>query len=63
MTTSYNPRADPAERANRIILEALRTVIGPRHDRRDEVYPLVEFGLNSAMSSRYGVSPFMLTYG
>ena len=63
MTTSYNPRADPAERANRIILEALRTVIGPHYDRWDEVLPLVEFGLNSAVSSRTGVSPFMLTYG
>ena len=63
MTTSYNPRADPAERANRIILEALRTVVGAHYDRWDEFLPLVEFGLNSAVSSRTGMSPFQLTYG
>ena len=50
MTTSYNPRADPAERANRILLKALCTVIGPHYDHWDEVLPLVEFGLNSAVS-------------
>ena len=63
MTTSYNPRADPAEFANRIISEALRTVVGPHYDRWDEVLPLIEYGLNSAVSSRTGVSPFMITYG
>ena len=62
-TTSYNPRADTAERANRIILGALHTVIGAHYDRWDEVLPLVEFGLNSAVSSRTGVSPVMLTNG
>ena len=61
MTTSYYPRADLTEHANCIIF-ALSS--GPHYDCWDKVsLPLIGFGLNSAVSSRTGASPVMLTYG
>jgi hypothetical protein len=63
MTTTYHPQSDPAERAHRMVLEALKTAIGTDYDRWDEYLPLVQFALNSHVSSRTGMSPFFLDHG
>jgi hypothetical protein len=64
-TTAYNPQADPAERANRQVLEALRGAVDTvtSYDEWDEALPHLCFGLNTHVSSATGVSPFELAHG
>ena len=62
-TSSYNPQMDPAERANRHVLEALRVAASTCADAWDEVLPHLCFGLNSHVSSATGMSPFELANG
>ncbi len=64
-TTVYNPQVDPAERANRQVLEALRGEVATvtSYDEWDEALPHLCFGLNTHVSSVTGVSPFELTHG
>ena len=64
-TTAYNPQADPAERANRQVLEALRGAVATvtSYDEWDEALPHLCFGLNTHVSSATGVSPFELAHG
>jgi hypothetical protein len=49
---SYNPHSDPAERANKQILEALREAVTTvaRYDEWDTALPYICFGLNTHMS-------------
>ena len=64
-TSSYNPHYDPAERANKQFLEALREVVTivVRYDEWDTALPYICFGLNTHMSQATGTSPFELVHG
>jgi hypothetical protein len=64
MSTSFHPQTDGAsERAIRSVAQILRAMVRP--DQRDwtEKVPMVEFALNSAISSSSGFAPFELNYG
>ena len=64
MSTSFHPQTDSAsERAIRSIAQILRAMVRP--DQRDwsDKTPMVEFALNSAISSSSGFAPFELNYG
>ena len=64
-TTAYNPQSDPAERANRQVLEALRASVASvtDFDQWDRALPHICFGLNTHVSSATHTSPFELMYG
>lgn len=64
-TSAYNPQSDPAERANRQVLEALRAAVESvtRFEDWDKALPHLCFGLNNSVSSATGVSPFELAHG
>ena len=64
-TSSYNPQSDPAERANRQVLEALRAAVSTvaHYDQWDAALPHICFGLNSHVSSATKTSAFELAYG
>src|SRR6266852_6149290 len=63
MSTSFHPQTDGhTECANRSVGQILRSIISP--DQWDWVLklPLVEFALNSTLSSSTGFAPFELNY-
>jgi len=64
-TSSYNPQSDPAERAKRQVLEALRAAVATvvQYDEWDEALPHVTFGLNTHVNEATKVSPFEFAYG
>jgi hypothetical protein len=64
-TSSYNPQSDPAERANRQVLELLRAAVSSlvHYDKWDAALAEVCFSFNSQVSSATGTSPFELAYG
>ena len=64
-TSSYNPQSDPAERANRQVLESLRAAVSSlvHYDKWDTALAEVCFSLNSQVSSATGMSPFELSHG
>ena len=64
-TSAYNPQADPAERANRQVLEALRAAVASvtDFDQWDQALPHLCFGLNTHPSSVTQTSPFELAHG
>ena len=64
-TSSYNPQSDPAERANRQVLEALRAAVATvvQYDEWDEALPHVTFDLNTHVSTVTKVSPFEFANG
>jgi len=64
-TSSYNPQSDPAERANRQVLEVLRAAVSTvaHYDQSDAALPHICFGLNSHVSSATKTSAFELAYG
>jgi len=64
-TFSYNPQSDPAERANRQVLEGLRAAVATavQYDEWDLALPHITFGLNSHISAVTGVSPFEFAHG
>lgn len=64
-TSSYNPQSDPAERANRQVLEALRAAVSTvtQYDEWDAALPHICFGLNSHTSTATRTSAFELAYG
>ena len=64
-TSSYNPQLDPAERANRQVLEALRAAVATvvQYDEWDAALPHITFSLNSHVSAATKVSPFEFAYG
>ena len=59
-TSSYNPQSDPAERAKRQVLEALRAAVAivVQYDEWEEALPHVTFSLNTHVSSAIKVIPF-----
>ena len=64
MSTAFHPQTDGAsERANKSVGQILRTLIKPdQTDWKDKI-PMVEFALNSNLSSSTGFAPFELNYG
>ena len=64
-TSSYNPQSDPAERANRQLLEALRVAVSTvaHYNQWDTALPHICCGLNSHVSSVTKTSAFELAYG
>jgi hypothetical protein len=64
-TSTYNPQADPAERTNLQVLEALRSVVSSvtDFDQWDQPLPHLCFGLNTHPSSVTNTSPFELAHG
>ena len=64
-TSAWNPQADPAERANRQVQEALRAAVSTvgAFDEWDKALPYITFGLNTQWSSATGTSAFELTHG
>ena len=64
MSTSFHPQTDSAsERTIRSIAQILRAMVCP--DQRDwsDKMLMVEFALNSTISSSSGFAPFELNYG
>jgi len=64
-TSSYHPQADPAERANRQVMEALRAAVATvaQYDEWDLTLPHITFGLNTHFSTATKVSPFEFAHG
>ena len=64
-TSAYNPAADPAERANRQVLEALRAAVYTVRDfdAWDEALPHICFGLNTHPSLATHMSAFEHAHG
>jgi hypothetical protein len=64
-TSSYHPQADPAERANRQVMEALRAAVATvaQYDEWDLALPHITFGLNTHISTTTKLSPFNFTHG
>ena len=64
-TSSYHPQADPAERANRQVLEALRAAVTTvvQYDEWDRALPHIKFGLNNHVSTATRMSPFEFEHG
>lgn len=64
VSTAFHPQADGAtERANRSIGQILRTVVQPNQTNWVEKLPMVEFAINSNLSSSTGFALFELNYG
>ena len=64
MSTSFHPQTDGAsERAIRSIAQILRATVRPDQQDWSSKIPMVEFALNSAISSSSGFAPFELNYG
>jgi len=64
-TSSYHPHADPAERANRQVKEALRAAVATvaQYDEWDLALPHITFGHNTHVSTDTKVSPFEFAHG
>jgi len=64
-TSSYHSQADPAERANRQVLEALRAAVTTvvQYDEWDRALPHITFGLNNHVSTATHMSPFEFAHG
>ena len=54
-TSSYHSQADPAERANRQVMEALRAAVATvaQYDEWDLALPHITFGLNTPYQYHY----------
>jgi len=64
MSTAFHPQTDGAtERANRSVGQILRTIVQPDQTDWVEKLPMVEFAINSNISSSTGFAPFELNYG
>jgi len=64
-TSSYDPQADPAERANRQVLEALRAAVTTvvQYAEWDRALPHITFGLSNHISTATRMSPFEFAHG
>jgi len=64
-TSSYHPQADPAERANRQVLEALRAAVTTvvQYDEWDQALPHITFSLNNHVSTATRMSTFEFAHG
>jgi len=64
MSTAFHPQTDGAtERANRSVGQILQTLVQPDQTDWVEKLPMVEFAINSNISSSTGFAPFELNYG
>ena len=64
MTTAYHPQADgQTERANRVLLDMLRSYVDIKHNDWDEKLAMAEFAVNSSVHASTGFTPFHLNYG
>lgn len=64
MSTAFHPQTDGAsERAIRNVGQILRSIVQPDQSDWQEKLPLVEFAINSSVSSSTGYAPFELIYG
>ena len=64
MSTAFHPQSDGlTERANRTILEMLRSFVNPRQTNWVQLLPLMEFAYNNSVNASTGFSPFYLNYG
>src|ERR1700677_1416383 len=64
MSTAFHPQTDGAtERANRFVGQILQTLVQPNQTDWVEKLPMVEFAINSNISSSTGFVPFELNYG
>jgi hypothetical protein len=63
-TSSYNPQSDPAERASRQVLEAIRDAVSlvVHYDEWNTALPEICFSLNSQIPSATGTCPFQLAH-
>ena len=62
-TANYAPTDGQTERANRTVLDMLRSFVSPHQNDWDDLLPLVEFAYNSAVNASTGYTPFFLNYG
>eukprot|EP00889_Picochlorum_renovo_P006501 jgi/Picre1/33531/NNA_008854.t1 len=63
-TTAFHPQSDgQTERANRSIIDMLRAYCANNIQDWEKYLPLVEFALNSAVSTSTQTTPFFLNYG
>jgi len=62
---SYHPQADPAERANHQVLEALRAAVttAVQYDEWDRALPHVTFGLNNHISTETRMTSLEFVHG
>lgn len=64
MSTSFHPQSDGAtERANRTMVQMLRSLVSPHQKDWAIKLPAIEFAINSACSSATGYPPFVLNNG
>lgn len=64
MSSSYHPQSDGAsERANRTLLEALRSYAARNPTAWPDSLPAVEFAYNNSFNKAIGTTPFMLNFG
>ena len=64
MSTAFHPQTDgQTERANRTLLEMLRSFVNPRQDNWDKCLPILEFAFNNSENPSTGFTPFFLNYG
>jgi len=64
MSTSFHPQTDSAsERAIQSVTQILRAIVCPDQQDWAEKIPMVEFTLNSTISTSSGFAPFELSYG
>ena len=64
MSMAFHPQTDGAtERANQSIGQILQVMIEPNQSDWVEKIPLMEFDINSNISSLTGFAPFELNYG
>ncbi|KAF7375484.1 DNA/RNA polymerase [Mycena sanguinolenta] len=64
MSSAYHPQSDGAtERANRTMVQMLRSCISPNQKDWVKRLPGIEFAMNSARSETTGFSPFFLNTG
>jgi transposase InsO family protein len=55
MSTAYHPQSDgQTERANRTLVQALRSYVSSRHDDWDNHLPLIEFAYNNTVNASTG---------
>jgi hypothetical protein len=64
MSTAYHPQTDgQTERANRTLVESLRTYTNSRHNDWDTHLSLIEFSYNNTANASTGQTPFFLAHG
>jgi hypothetical protein len=63
-STAYHPQSDgQTERANRVVIDTLRSYCDEVQSAWDTHLPLVEFAMNNAVNASTGMTPFYALYG